>query len=469
MLFQFFSRKTFRNQRHRIKNLAVLLLANVFTAGVGFVTTVTIANTLGAASFGQLAYALAIGSILAVNIRFGMDRSLIRDLSHYPERFNETLAASLLARGFLFVVCLSGLLGATTLPVANLDITSGMFLVILATALNPLQIANVFDVWEAQGRHALYGCLESALYFAMIWGVVFWAPDRLGIAWIGFAKLAAISFFLFFQYHYAWSRMRPTLRRIPLVTVTRTALSLLAGNKWLWLTALAALGMTALNRLILKSEAGFAELGVYAASFQLAYVAELLLKNIARIGRPIMARRTAPGAGALDTARFLTIYLTVAALAVALVAVPAMAAPKLILQTFFTAEYVAGFWVLRIFGIYLLFRVFDAVLAQYLIMVRMDRMYFVRALTAGLTALACSLVLIPRFDAVGAALAILAGEIILSAVCIAATLVHLKRLSSARPSPDGSDEPGGKNVEAKVAQGCAKQDDIADTAAKQEF
>ncbi|MBK1654988.1 oligosaccharide flippase family protein [Allochromatium vinosum] len=422
--------KTLRTQRRRLKNLSVLLLANVFTAGLGFVTTVTIANTLGAERFGQLAYALAIGGILAVNIRFGMDRSLIRDLSHYPERFNETLAASLLARGFLLALCICVLLlSMAVLPFDTHGISGGMVLVILATALNPLQIANVFDFWEIQGRHALYLCVEKALYFAMIWAVVFWSPDRLGLLWIGASLLTATLFFIGLQYRYAWGRLRPTLRAIPLGEVTRTALKLLAGNKWLWLAGVAALGMTALNQVVLKQFAGFSDLGVFAASFQLAYVAELLVRNIARIGRPILARRTIPGARVRDTARFLTLYLAVVALAVGLVAVPAIATPKIILQVFFAAEYADGFWVLRIFGIYFLFRIIDAVLGQYLIMVRMDRAFFTRAMASGLAALACSLVLIPHFAAVGAAVAQLVGEIILATFSIVATLMHLKRLA----------------------------------------
>jgi hypothetical protein len=211
-----------RRQRGRLNNLAVLLVANVFTAGVGFVTTVTIANTLGAARFGELAYALAIGGILAVNVRFGMDRSLIRDLAHYPERFNETLAASLLARGLLLVFSLGGLVVLAALPIAGLELSWGMLLVIAATALNPLQIANVFDIWEVQGRHALYGCLERGLYFALVWAVVLAAPERLGLAWIGLAALATTLLYLFVQYRYAWNRLKPTLRAIPAGRLART-------------------------------------------------------------------------------------------------------------------------------------------------------------------------------------------------------------------------------------------------------
>ncbi len=421
-----------RRQRGRLNNLAVLLVANVFTAGVGFVTTVTIANTLGAARFGELAYALAIGGILAVNVRFGMDRSLIRDLAHYPERFSETLAASLLARGLLLVFSLAGLAVLAALPIAGLELSWGMLLVIAATALSPLQIANVFDIWEVQGRHALYGCLERGVYFALVWAVLLAAPERLGLAWIGLALLAATFSFLFLQYRYAWKRLKPTLQAIPARRLARTAAGLLAGNTWLWLANLAVLGMYSLNNVVLKHVAGCADLGVYGASFQLISVGQLLLKNMARIGRPILARHTAPRAAPGSAARFLALYLAAGIVAVGLIALPAIAVPQWILRAVFTSEYAAGYWVLRLMGIYLFFRVFDIILGQYVIMVRMDKVFLATSTAAGLTALAASLILIPPFAAVGAAIALLAGEIIFAAIYVFATLCHIKHVSPVR-------------------------------------
>ena len=62
----------------------------------------------------------------------------------------------------------------TVLKPEALEMSWGMFMVIVATALNPLHLSNVFDIWELQGRHALYQCVEKTIYFGLIWGVVFW-------------------------------------------------------------------------------------------------------------------------------------------------------------------------------------------------------------------------------------------------------------------------------------------------------
>ncbi len=427
-------------QRARLSNFAILLLANVLIAGVGFITTVTIANAIGSERFGQLAYALAVGGIVTVNVRFGMDRSLLRDLAHYPKRFNEILAASLLARGLLLVVWIVALLVLMAIQIKGIDISWGMFLVVLATALMPMQIANVFDFWECQGRHALYLCAQRSVYFGLIWSVLFLAPGRLGLVSIGSALLAATVVFLFLQYRFALRRLKPALHTVPLRRVGRTALGLLASNKWLWLASLATLGMTALNKVLLKQFSGFSNLGVYAASFQFFSAGMLLLRNVARIGQPILARRTTPGAAnARASVTLLTVYLAAGGLVVAAIALPVIAMPKLILNSLFTAEYTGEYWTLRFIGICLLFQVFDLFLGQYLTLVRMDKTFLVGAVVSGLISLASCMVLVPLYSATGAALALLVGVIAKSAFFVLATIIHIRELAVARTELSSGD------------------------------
>lgn len=425
---KFILKELIKTHHTRINNFATLLLANAFTSGIGFLTTITIANTLGSVLFGQLAYAMAIGGVLAANVRFGMDRSLIRELVQFPERFNETLAASMVARASLLFVCVTVLLFLKVLPIETFEISWGMFLVILGTALDPLQITNVFDVWERQGRDALYICVQKGLYFLLIWGVFFLSPNYLGLNWIGSSLLIAVLLLLFLQYRYAWSRLKPTLSRPPFRKIYCTAFDLMKSNKWLWLASLSALGMTALNSVALKHIAGFADLGTYAASFQLVSLGALLLKNIARIGRPVLARYIIPGKNKFQaTGRILTLYMALCFAVVGCIALPVVLYPKVILEVLFTAEFTDSFWVLRIFGFYLMLRVFDTVLGQYIVLMRADKLYFASLVTSGFFTFGSCLVLAPFYEAVGAAIALLIGELILVASYIFMTLSLLKR------------------------------------------
>jgi O-antigen/teichoic acid export membrane protein len=72
------------SQKRNLQNLSVLFFVNSLIAGIGFVTQVKIANTLGWESFGLLAYGLAIAAYGGAVIRFGLDRALVRDLIHHP-------------------------------------------------------------------------------------------------------------------------------------------------------------------------------------------------------------------------------------------------------------------------------------------------------------------------------------------------------------------------------------------------
>ncbi|MCK4825920.1 oligosaccharide flippase family protein, partial [bacterium] len=86
------------------------MLVNFILMGLGFVTRVKIANVLGREGFGLLAYALALGTFGGVVVRFGMDRTLVRDLVHHRDRFGELVAGSLMLRGIMFAFVLLGVL-----------------------------------------------------------------------------------------------------------------------------------------------------------------------------------------------------------------------------------------------------------------------------------------------------------------------------------------------------------------------
>jgi PST family polysaccharide transporter len=402
-------------QRVRFNNFSILLLVNIISAGFGYLTTITIANTLGSVGFGELAYGLAIGGLLAANVRFGMDRSLIRDFAHYPESFNETLLASILARSLLFIISFSVLLLLVTLQGEVIGITWGMFLVIVATALAPLQIANVYDMWEKQGRHAIYYLIVRVIYFILIFSVVLIVPEQLDLVWIGASLLFTVIVFLFLQYKYIWRHIQESLLTLNIKFITRKSIMLLAQNKWLWFTSLAALGMTAINNIILKHTSGYSELGVFAAVFQLASVGMLVIKNIARIGRPILAQKTNPKSIKSEAVvKALFLFIIVSMVVVGLIAIPYILMPEKILNLIFASEYSQGYWVLRLLGMYLLLHVLVTILGQYIILVRKDKKLFTTMLSSGVLCIVLSILLTPQYGDDGAAIALLMSELLLT-------------------------------------------------------
>ena len=133
------------SQKDRLRTLSVLVLVNFIIMGLGFVTRVKIANVLGRDGFGLLAYGLALGTFGGVVVRFGMDRTLVRDLVHYRDRFGELVTGSLLLRGIMFVFVLLGILLWKALPYHTNDLSWGVIAIFIATCLLSLDLQAVYD------------------------------------------------------------------------------------------------------------------------------------------------------------------------------------------------------------------------------------------------------------------------------------------------------------------------------------
>ena len=82
----------FVSQKDRLRIFSVLVLVNFILMGLGFITRVKIANVLGKADFGLFVYGVTLGTFGGVIIRYGMDKTLVRDLIHHRAQFNELVA-----------------------------------------------------------------------------------------------------------------------------------------------------------------------------------------------------------------------------------------------------------------------------------------------------------------------------------------------------------------------------------------
>jgi len=188
------------SQKDRFQTLSVLLAVNFIIMGLGFATRVKIANVLGINGFGLLAYGLALGSFGSMAVRFGMDRTLVRDLIHHPHRFAELVAGSLLLRGTMFTLVSIGILFWKVLPYHANDLSWGVIIIFIATCLLPLDLQAVYDTWQKIERHALYNLFQRCLYYAIIWMIVIFCPGKLTINLIGLALLITAFLFLVMQH-----------------------------------------------------------------------------------------------------------------------------------------------------------------------------------------------------------------------------------------------------------------------------
>ncbi len=396
-------RSLIASQRRNLQNFSALVVFNFLAAGLSFVTTVKIANVIGKENFGNLAYAIALGMYGQAFVRYGMERTLVRDLVHYPERFAELVAGSLVLRGAIMALIVAGLL-AWKVVWQPVDMSWPVIAVIVAYSLKSLDLQPVYDAWLKMGRHAAYNLIQRALYFLFIWKIILWSPGDLSIAWIGFGLLGTEVFYLLLQQRWAFRRIYFGVIKAPLTSV---AVDLSKSNFWIWLASMGTLSFGSLNQIILKHYCGAAELGGYAASWQIAAVATLLLSQVSRIGNPATARATRPEMNRTLRIRFLLRYSGVMLLTAAPICIPLFFFPELILKTIFKPEYASAAGTLGILSIYLVVYSFGVVGAQYVVSSRMERTYFASVIVGGVLSITLCLVLIPRLAGLGAALALL--------------------------------------------------------------
>ena len=159
--------------------------------------------------------------------------------------------------------------------------------------------------------------------------------------------------------------------------------------------------------LTIRRACGAAELGGYAASWQIVAAAILLLTQVGRVGNPATARATRPENNGYRQKSFLLKYSCVMAAAALPVVIPSILFPGWIMKSIFKPEYASSAAILRILGIYLMVFSLGLVASQYIVSARMEKTYFASVILGGCLSVILCFMLIPKLSGLGAALALL--------------------------------------------------------------
>ncbi len=392
------------SQKANLNKLSVLVFINLIVAGLGFITKVKIANTLGKADFGLFAYAFAIAAYGGAIIRFGFDRTLARDIIHFPKRQGQLVASSLLIRGFLFLIVTLALFIWKFFSPAVSDLTWGVVLVVLGQSMLGLELKSVYDSWGKMNRHAVYNLIQRCMYFVAVWLMIILAPKSFSVFWLGVFTVVAVTFYIIFQCNWAFKRIDFSgIKK----SIFHNTLVLAKGNLVIWFASLGGLCFGVINQIILKFYGGKESLGGYAAAWQIVAIASLFLMQISRIGNPATARITKPGISKRDKIRFLVKYSAVMFLVVCPISLVTTLWPESILRLIYRPEYASGAGALRVMGFYLLVFSIAVVAAQYLVSSRQEKLYFRNVMIGGLVIVFLSFILIPKLGGLGAILSLL--------------------------------------------------------------
>jgi len=387
------------SQRLALQNLSGLMVFNFLAAGLMFVANAYVANVVGKTQFGLFAFAVALGHYAQTAVRFGAERTLVRDIVHEPHLFVELTLGSLLLRSAVFVLCCITLFVWLMTSHSAAGSRWGLAMIVASHGLFSLDFQALYDTWHKMSRHAAYNFIRRASFSAAVFATGHWAPARLTLNSVGLYMLGSTVLYLGLQYSWALKRME--IRRHT-TSLAAMAIRLLKQNYWMCLTTLVALSFSSLNQLLLKHFKGAAELGGYAASWQIAMAATLMLQQIARIGNPKMAQITRAEVHKGVRISFVFRYSIVMFAAAAVIGVPAMLCPRLILGWVFKPEYLSAASILRLLGAYVVVYSLGSVASQYVVSARMERIYFGSVVAGGVVSIILCFVLIPRYMGLGA-------------------------------------------------------------------
>lgn len=386
--------------RSGIENVSFLVLANIMIATAGWLTQIQIANILGKEAFGQIAFAVVIGTFFQVFVRFGLDRTLVRDLIHYPERFSAFIRASLFLRYIVTLIVISGLLLWKILFLQS-SITFGVFFIITATAILALDLQPAYDVQQSMKLHTTFFLIHKILFLILIWLGIYLLNNDFSIIFIGASSLISVVLYLILQHKWVMRRMKS--KKESYSELVNNIFWLFHNNVLIWFSAIAGLAIAMINQVILKEYCGFSELGGYAAAWQFVIAGTLLLDQVSRVGRPAAARITKPGISKSEQIKFLMKYFSVMILVVIPLVHVMSFCPGVVVQFLFKPEYHAAAGILPIMGVYLFFFAIGMVFSQYALSARLEKMYFYAVLTGGVLSIVLCFALIPENGAIGAA------------------------------------------------------------------
>jgi O-antigen/teichoic acid export membrane protein len=364
------ARDLITHYRSSIQNLSFLVFVNIAIAAAGWFTQIKIANIIGKDAFGELAFAVVIGTFFQVFIRFGLDRTLVRDLIHDPDRFSVLIRASQNIRYLLTFIAISALLIWKIIFLQS-SITWGVFFIITATAIFSLDLQPVYDVRQSVRLHATFFLLQKFLYLALIWIGIFILKDYFSILFIGSSLLISVVLYIALQHNWVMKHMKS--RKESYFELTNSIVWLFQNNLFIWLSAIAGLATATINQVILKEYCGYTELGGYAAAWQFVIMGTLLLDQVSRVGRPATARKTKSGISKSDQIKFLTKYSSIMIGVVTPVVLVMSFFPEVVFNLLFKPEYHAATDTLPVFGVYLFIFAIGVVSSQYALSARLEK------------------------------------------------------------------------------------------------
>lgn len=414
-----------RSYASSIKTFSFLTVLNFLLMGLGFLTRVKIVNALGKSDYGLFSYGLALGAFFSILVQYGVIRTFVRDLIHFPERVPELVAGSFLLRIIILFLAIIVLIFWKLSGFACQGIPWSPFFVSIAVCIVSLNMQPYFDVHKQMERAAIYNFSQRCIYFGLVWFTIIFFPNQFNINLLAFFLFISGIIYLIMQYRWICPRIFHN-SNLNWGDIASQIKWILRKNISIFLASVGAFFVLYLNQLMLQHIKGAAELGEYAAVWLIVNLSTSMLSQVNRIGMPQMATVTKNSNQARVQISFLIKYTIIMLSLASIVAIPVFLFPKEILELLFTHEYFSATTIMKIAAVYMLIYAFASVYSQYLISVHLENWYCINVIVGGFVNIILAYVLIKRYGSVGAAFSIVIAHLIVSVLNFSIAARHLK-------------------------------------------
>ena len=383
-----------------LHNVVGLAFFNALGGLCVMATQVKLANYLGASVYGVYSYCLAIGEVGAMFVRYGRNKTMVRDLIQFPEKRESlvvsTFVLSLINLGLFLLVTF-----ACHKPL-DVEVSWTYFLLILSPCFVSLSLGPVYESLNMMSWSSIYSLLQKFSFLAIIWSL-FLFHCNVGLLAIGLIVVATWLAIGVMEYYEIGSQL--CINFLGKVNI-KELWGLYKENFIIFLSCITGVAFGPLIRLILNNYMDSKSVGIYAAGMQIYYICLFLDVQIARVGHPMMAVAGRKDCGEARRRSLVFRYLAIKLAFTIPFAVVMITCPSLLVDSFFTPEYKPLIACLPILGLYMLFVSFSGVFEQYLISLRKDASYFAIYILISCLTVIMALYFIPTYGIIGAFIAL---------------------------------------------------------------
>jgi len=386
-----------------LSNGTWMLIERMLAMCSAIVVSVWVARYLGPREFGVLSYAVAFVALFTPLAALGINNILVKELVLNRERERLLLGSALIAR-FLGTAAAIAICVATIYYVQGADQGADRKLFWAVVALSLATVFNAFDVaglW-LQSRQVVRTLMFWRMGVTLVSAVARVAAITTGaevftFVWIAAAETVTIDIVNWCAYHSA--RERPQRWQSD-----RTTMTSLFSKSWpLILSSIAASIYLKIDQIMLAEMVSVAESGVYAVAARMSEVWYFIPQLLATAVFPSLLR-TKLSSEHLYKQRMRMCLAAFALTATAIAVVVTIFADPIVL-TLFGVQYAGAAAILRIHiwgGVFIFQR---AVASKWMIAENLFVFSFVSHGVGALLNIALNLVMIPRWGALGSAVA----------------------------------------------------------------